>query len=254
MLKIENDPTAKKLTIIKPWKEVVIFAVGLVGLVLLSLLIQVILSAIAKAASPTQYDYEVFMSSTLSSMILNGSAYLILGVFFIIFLRKDTDELFKSFKDWRPYVAALIGFSSIIAFNVMYNIILTAAGVGITDNGNETSLNSMVTDFPLTSIILFGLIGPLCEELAYRVGLFTLTRRVNRILAYAATMIVFTLIHFDFTSATMVNELLNIPLYAFAAFVFTFLYDKYGLAASLSAHVTNNLVSILTTIFSIIRL
>ena len=254
MLKIENDPTAKKLTILRPWKEVVVFAVGLIGLILLSFLIELIMSAIAKASSPTQYDYEVFINSTLASMILNGSAYLILGVFFIIFLRKDSDELFKSFKDWRPYIAALIGFSAIIAFNVTYNIILTTAGVGISDNANETSLNSIVTDFPLSSLLLFGLIGPLCEELAYRVGLFTLVRRVNRILAYFVTMIVFTLIHFDFFSTTMVNELLNIPLYFFAAFVFTFLYEKYGLASSLSAHITNNLVSLITTILSIIRI
>ena len=138
-------------------------------------------------------------------------------------------------------------------FNLFYNLILSLAGVSIADNANESSLNSIVTAFPMASLLFFAFIGPVCEELTYRVGLFSLTKRVNRIFAYIVTIIVFTLIHFDFTSKTMVNELLNIPFYAFAAFVFTFLYEKFGLASSVSAHITNNLFSLLVSIFGIIR-
>lgn len=254
MLKLENDPTAKNLSILKPSKQVILFVTGLIGLVLLSLLLDIFIKLIAKNVAPTQYDYDVFTHSTLASMILNGSCYLILGVAFIIILKNDSDEIFKSFKGWKPFVAGLIGLSAIMAFNLTYNMILTATGVNISDNANETTLNTIVTDFPLASILMFAFIGPVCEELTYRVGLFSLARRLNRIFAYLITIIVFTLIHFDFFSSTMVNELLNIPLYAFAAFVFTFLYEKYGLAASLSSHITNNLISLMMTILSVIRL
>ena len=75
-----------------------------------------------------------------------------------------------------------------------------------------------------------------------------LCKRKNRILAYVATIIIFTLIHFDFGAKTMTNELLNIPYYAAAAFAFTFAYDQYGFAASVTAHVANNLFSVITEI------
>ena len=250
---MQNDSSLKKLTMLKPWKQLMLFLAGFIGLIALTYLIQFLISLISRSVCPTDYDYEMFISSHLSSMILNGSAYLILGAFFIFMIKDDSHEMFKSFKNWQAYVAAGIGFALIISFNLIYNSILSLANVGISDNANETSLNSMVTQFPLASLLIFAIIGPACEEITYRLGLFSLTRRVNRILAYVVTIVVFTLIHFDFTSKTMINELLNIPFYAFAAFVFTFLYDHFGFASSLCAHITNNVLSIGATILTIIK-
>ena len=60
---------------------------------------------------------------------------------------------------------------------------------------------------------------------------------------------------FDFNNvnyaANLTNELLNMPLYLFAGFAFSFLYDKFGLAASFTSHALNNLVSIISTIILI---
>lgn len=248
-----TDPSLKNVSMLKPSRQLTLFLVGLFGLMLFSLTTQFVMDLIARGIAPTDYDYETFISSTTASMIINGLSYLVLGVTFILLIKDDSNEILKSFKGYKPYVAAAIGFASIIMFNLFYNLILSLAGVTILDNANESSLNSIVTAFPMASLLFFAFIGPVCEELTYRVGLFSLTRRVNRILAYIVTIIVFTLIHFDFTSKTIVNELLNIPFYAFAAFVFTFLYEKFGLASSVSAHITNNLFSLLVSIFGIIR-
>ena len=184
-------------------------------------------------------------------MFLNGVAYMTIITIFIILVGKDVNEFLKSFKGWKPYVAAAIGFSAILVFNITYNGILSGLNITVSDNANESSLNTMVTDFPFTSLLIFAIIGPLVEEITYRVGLFSLLKRVHVILAYAVTIIVFTLIHFDFTSTTMVNELLNIPFYAFAAGTFCFLYHKFGFASSAAAHITNNVFSILATILSV---
>lgn len=250
---MQDNSNLKNVSMLKPWKQLMLFLAGFVGLIALTYLIQFLMSLISKSVCPTDYDYEMFINSNLASMILNGSAYLILGVYFIFMIKDESHEMFKSFKNWQGYVAAGIGFALIISFNMIYNSILSLANVGISDNANETSLNSMVTQFPLASLLIFAFIGPACEEITYRIGLFSLTRRVNRILAYIVTIVVFTLIHFDFFTKNMVNELLNIPFYAFAAFVFTFLYDRFGFASSLSAHITNNLLSIGATILTIIK-
>ena len=254
MQRIENEVNLKNMSQLKPKKQLALFLVGFVGLVLIELVGSLLLQSIARSAIQSDYAYQTFIESPTAGMILNGSSYFILFVIFVILLKNDTSELFKSFKGWKPYVAAAIGFSAILTFNLLYNLILSATGVNVNDNVNESSLNSIVTVFPFASLLLFALIGPLCEELTYRVGLFSLCRRVNRVFAYVITIIVFTLIHIDFTSGDkIVNELLNIPFYAFSAFVFSYLYEKFGLASSLTVHVTNNLISILGAISTVFK-
>lgn len=234
----------EKTTNLKLWKQIVFFVTGLIGLTLVSIIVQLIVQLAARRTMPSDYDYYTFMNSTTVGMIVNGSTYLIIAVIFLILMKDDTNEFFKSFKDWKPYVAAAIGFSAILTFNLFYNTILSLTGAVISDNANESSLNTITSDFPFLSLLIFGLIGPVVEELTYRVGLFSLLKRVHISLAYIVTIIVFTLIHFDFESTNMANELLNIPFYAFAAVTFCFLYQRFGLASSISAHVTNNLLSI----------
>ena len=39
-------------------------------------------------------------------------------------------------------------------------------------NENEEDLRSFIVVYPITSIIFLGFIGPMCEELTYRVGVF----------------------------------------------------------------------------------
>ena len=253
MQKIENELSLKNMTFMKPWKQITFFLLGFVGLIAIELVAQLLLSLIARGAAPDTYHYESFMESSIASMILNGASYLVLFIIFIILIKDDSSELFKSFKGWRPYVAAAVCLSSILAFNLFYNLILNVTGVLVTDNANESTLNSMVVDFPFASLLIFGIVGPICEELTYRVGLFSFARRINVILAYAITIIVFTLIHFDFNTTSITNELLNIPFYAVAAFGFTLVYEKYGLAGSLTAHVANNMISILATISTIFK-
>lgn len=239
-----------KMTNLKIWKQILFFVIGLIGLSILGFIISLIVQLAARRGIASDYDYQVFITSTTADMIVNGSTYLIIAIIFLILMKDDTNEFFKSFKDWKPYVAAAIGFSAILTFNLFYNIILTVTGAVVTDNANEASLNSIITDFPFLSILIFGLIGPVVEELTYRVGLFSLLKRVHISLAYIATIIVFTFIHFDFGTNNITNELLNVPFYMFAAATFCFLYHKFGLASSVCAHVTNNLLSIGTAIIA----
>ena len=89
-----------------------------------------------------------------------------------------------------------------------------------------------------------------CHNAIARVGLFTLAKRFNHVLAYIVTALVFGLIHFNWAafgagdSALLINELLNLPDYVLAGLIMCALYDKCGFAASATAHIVNNCVSL----------
>jgi len=64
-------------------------------------------------------------------------------------------------------------------------------------------------------------------------------------------MLIFGLIHMSFKPETIVNELVNLPSYILAGSILTYAYEKEGFAVSTYAHITNNLISFLLTIFSV---
>ena len=115
---------------------------------------------------------------------------------------------------------------------------------------NQSIATEMVLRNPATCIIILGFIGPLVEELTYRVGLFTLCKRASTVLAYIVTTLVFAAIHIDFFSENIINELVALPDYLFAGAIFCLLYDREGFGASYLAHVGNNLFSVISIIIT----
>lgn len=230
-------------------RQILLFVIGFIGFQIVGTLLQVpfYLKALSDFGSDKKAIVE-YLTSAPVSMFVNAFSYCIIFTVLTIVAKPGLRNLFQSFKDKKAYIAALIGMACIYGFNIAYNIFLGALGVSASANDNQSTLNSIVKIYPIISLIVFGIMGPICEELTYRVGLFDCVKRKNRYLAYAVTIVVFTLIHFDFASSNMVNELLNIPFYAAAAFAFTFIYDQYGFAASVTAHITNNLISIIISI------
>ena len=131
-------------------------------------------------------------------------------------------------------------------FDFVWGTILELLPITSSDNINESSLQTMRQVYPVASFMIFGLIGPICEEFTYRVGLFSFFKRINKWVAYVVTVVIFAFIHFNFSTDpnVLLNEVLNLPFYMFAAFAFSFTYDKFGLAGSLTAHVANNFISL----------
>ncbi len=251
------EKRTNKVTFLPLWKQLTLFGVGLFGLQIISLLIQIILVFIYRQ-NHTQAELEIFLDSVQVNAILNFSIYAVVFAILALILFKDNIRVLKTFKNWVVPVSAIIGYLAILAFNYIYGIILHVAGVSISDNANESGITSIVKAYPLLSVIIFGMVGPICEEITYRLGLYSSLRRVNKYLAFILTILIFAFIHFDFTSfkasdpTVLRNEFLNLPYYLFAAFVFCFLYEKFGFASSLSAHITNNLVSVISTIILVI--
>ena len=222
-------------------KQVSLFFTGWVGFQILGTILRVIIVAIfsnVKSAGDV---------SSLASILINSLAYIFLLIALISIINIDIFKLLESFKQYQSYIAAVICVVAIFAFNILYNILIKSLYIPIENNANEESLQSIEKVYPFVSVIVFGFIGPICEEITYRVGLFSSLRRKSRIMAYFITIIVFAFIHFNWSTDTRVllNEVLNLPFYMFAAAAFSFVYDKYGFAASTTAHILNNLISIL---------
>ena len=192
------------------------------------------------------------------SAIINFVSYFILGIAMSFILWKDWKKIFNSFKGWRTYVFGLAGLGAIFVFSNFWSIIIQLLQIDVSDNINQSSAVNLVVTYPLLSIIVIGVIGPLCEELAYRAGLFSFLKRINSIFAYVISALIFALIHFDFNSiivgietsnwGILINELINLPPYIFAGLTFTFLFEKFGFGCGLFAHILNNVYSIFATL------
>ena len=124
-------------------------------------------------------------------------------------------------------------------------------------NTNETGINTITTAFPILSLIVFGILGPLCEEVTYRVGLFSsISQKLKPLWAYLITILIFGLIHFDFTALfsgnvdALIIELSNLPTYLVSGLLLCYFYTKEGFGVSSIAHIFNNLLSLLLTLIS----
>ena len=147
------------------------------------------------------------------------------------FLKRYTRSLDYIFG--AAYTIALIGASLIIGFIVSQ---FYKGG----DNTNQAAAESISKNYPILAGFILCFFGPVCEEFTYRVGLYSLLRRVNVFLAMTVTVIVFTLIHFDFTAENMIGELWSLPSYITSGLILTLAYEHRGPACSMTAHIAYN--------------
>lgn len=223
-------------------KQVWFLCLGWLGFQIAATLIQIFVGAFA--AGLNHISVQEALREQSVSMIVNATAYIGLLTALLLIAYTDILKLVKSFKQWQSYLAGVICFASIIAFNIIYGNIVNLLKTPVTDNQNQQALETMDSLYPVASMVIFGFVGPICEELTYRVGFFSLLKRRSRVLAYILTIVLFAFIHFNYSTKYLVNELLNLPYYAFAAFAFSFTYERFGFAGSVTAHIINNVFSL----------
>ena len=220
------------------WKQLLLFVVGLIGLNILGIVAELLFYGIL---DPNSVEYLLTINTFRYVMAAGAMAFVVW---------KDWKYFKNSVNRWWTYLAG-IGFAvALIMASIFVNTIINFIYPTET-NANQTAVNSLVTTYPLLSLLILGILGPIVEEFTYRVGLFTLLRRINVWVAYIVSPIIFALIHFNFFAGTpegYINELLNLPSYIIAGAALTVIYDQFGLSASTVAHCGNNLISILLTI------
>lgn len=220
-------------------QNLIYFLTGLVGLIFISFFLQLI-------ARLTGSFY--FLNSNNSTSAITLSGYLILFGIMLLISAPHLKKFLESFKVKNAILWGLLGGFAVLVISAALNSLLNLIphqGV----NENQESIDSIVGGFPILSVFVLSFLGPICEELTYRVGLFSFLQKRSRILAYIGTSLVFGFIHFSGTG-DIINELINLPTYIVAGLIFSYLYEFKGFAASSIAHVANNLFAIVVTIIA----
>lgn len=230
-------------------KQIFMFLIGWGGLTAVSLLVYRFFILYANSTYNIPILRETFLHSNRTSLMLNLIAYSTLFVGLVALLWKDLIKVIKAFKPLRNLVTGLSYGGLLIVATIAYNLLVLATGYQMSDNQNESAIVAMMTGYPIMSFITFVVLGPIVEEITYRLGLFSFVHRLNRPLAYVVTMLIFGVIHMSFRPDTIINELINLPSYIIAGTILTIAYEKEGFAVSTYAHITNNLISFLLTTF-----
>ena len=148
------------------------------------------------------------------------------------------------FTSGTDYIYGLAFAVTVIAAGTLVNALISLMHTPA-DNENQTAVVNIATNYPLIGIFIMGLIGPICEELTYRVGLYSFLRRINKYAALAITMVVFAMIHFTFDAENIIEELWSLPSYLVSGLILTIAYELRGPACSMTAHATYNMFAIL---------
>lgn len=229
---------------ITPQKSIILFLVGFLGLKFLGELAKIIFAVLPNLG---------FLNGIEGQATINFVLYFFLFGFLLFVLNSDVLKFSKDFAKGKTYLNGIMyGFFMIIVSSAVGSIFrLLDPSTGT--NANEAGVDSITSMFPFLSLIVFGFIGPICEEFTYRAGLFNALKKLNRYAAYFGTAIIFGLIHFNFASfinGTYITELINLPTYIVSGLLLCYFYEYGGLAASITAHATNNVFAVLLQIIA----
>ena len=239
--KNEDDIEIKRhfaVTFLNPSYEIFLIVLGLAGFTLFDFIFALIFR-------------NIYIANNLHGlMLINVASYLVFFIFILFVFFRFLRAFLDKFKDYWSYLYGIIGAVVLalgtIIINLIFNLIYPHSG----DNVNQTALVNICRMYPAISIIVFGIIGPICEEFVYRVGLFSFLKRIHPALAYAGTALIFGLIHIDFGASDMVLEIIALPTYIWGGLCLSFIYEIRGVAASCTSHILNNVYSFIMILVS----
>jgi membrane protease YdiL (CAAX protease family) len=231
-------------------RQAIAFGAGWLGLDVFATVILLVIRLIASLTFADAAQVTLYMQTIDVAMFTNFFAYFAIFGILLVVIFPVLKPLLGQFKKFRPLLLGLAYGVLILASSIAISVFYYEIGISSSDNANETAVVTMMQAFPLLSFIVFVIFGPVCEEITYRLGLFSGLRRFNKIMAYVVVILLFGLIHFNFKTTDWINELLNLPYYMTAGAILCYVYDKENLATSMVAHVTNNLISFVTTFIS----
>jgi membrane protease YdiL (CAAX protease family) len=235
-------------------KELALFLTGWLGFQVIGLILSYIILSTTKSAYESAglsgasllAAMKAFQGSVAYAGAVDFSLYVVLFCLMLALLDRDLFRLTAKFKDPKTYYGILCGVG-VMLVSALYGMIISASGLSNT-NANQNIINELVAQSPLLSVLIFGLIGPFCEELTYRVGLYGFLKRFNVYVAYVLVALIFGFIHFDWDNITSPVEWAMLPDYMISGFLFALIYDKLGFGASYLAHATNNVVGLVEAI------
>ncbi len=226
-------------------RSLALFLSGWIGLTILSLFFTLLVVTIGPFFLES-LELENLLQSSQFLSYLNLFTYSSLFFLCIVISWHILPKLFQEALNLMRWIKGLGYGFGVLLVGVALGIVYDILNIRLDDNLNQSTINSLVIELPLISFITFTLLGPIVEEFTFRLGLFTYIAKRSRILAYIVTLTLFGLIHFNYTNTNLTNELLNLPFYLAAGLFFCYVYEKEGFLVVTIAHITNNLISILS--------
>lgn len=243
-----------------PWRNLLLFLMGLAGIHIIGFIASYIVQANfvrdylainpeADVETISNAWVEYYYANPGIAMFINSVVYVLGLICLLLILWSGIKELGKSFTKLKNVGYGALGGLGLLAASMVIGMIVYILRPNTTANENQSALVAMSKGYAVYAILVFGIFGPICEELTYRVGLYSFTKRWNRNAAYIITPIIFGLIHFNWESLVtggndLVNELCNLPDYIIAGLLLSYYYEKGGFACSATAHVVNNVIAL----------
>lgn len=184
---------------------------------------------------------------SLFSVAAISATYLSLFGIFVYFGFKNKKYFISKLKDPTKYLYGLICALITIGIEIVVALIINTLFPTET-NANQAAVESYITSYPTLMFFITVVIGPLCEEITYRVGLFELLKEKNETMALIVSSLIFAFIHISFTDTTFAAEAASFPIYLSIGLCLTYSYKKFGLPGSYVAHMSLNLISFLASI------
>lgn len=180
------------------------------------------------------------------ALLLNGLIYI--GV--ILGFRGFYKQAIHDFRQYwvRNMLWMIWGLCLIIIIGSMLIPTLISIFHPITKSVNEVDLRAMLSSYPFIFTVNVVWIGPLIEELVYRVTIYRTIRRKSRLLAYLISSFLFGFQHVyrAVVFQSNYNEMWNIFSYMAAGLIFAYLYEKRkNILVPIGAHMFSNGLSVL---------
>ncbi|MCL2569014.1 MAG: CPBP family intramembrane metalloprotease [Oscillospiraceae bacterium] len=188
-------------------------------------------------------------------------AYMLVGtIYLMVVLRRHLRESFVRFLQFgsRNINTILIGWVMIFLLNILVNTLMGSFGDPM-DSPNQEVIQDIIAESMLPSILMSVILAPIVEELLFRSLVFAPLRKINRLLAYAASCFLFAFLHIAFfiTYSLVFYGTLNIdlflfvlPLYLPAGIVLCWAYEKSGnVWTAILLHAFWNLIATLLLLF-----
>ncbi|WP_040949372.1 CPBP family intramembrane glutamic endopeptidase [Gorillibacterium massiliense] len=186
------------------------------------------------------------------SFLLFAVLYVLAIAGFASFLKQS----FASFNQQRLRNALWI-LAGVIAILLVSNIlvpILVSIFHQVTEASNQNKMKDILLQYPILFGLSIAVIGPITEELVYRVMIFRSLRKLNRLLAYAVSSLLFGFQHV-FEAVVMqhnYSEFWNMPAYVATGLILAYLYEKKRtILVPMGTHILNNTAGLIFVLASV---
>ncbi len=241
-----------------------LFLLGFVGLSLIALIVQILLEAPINGTFLNSEFLNTLNEEEIKNSIINFfnsvSLFMYYFITFFIFIiliivNKESLSYIKSCIHKNAFIEGIAIAIMMFCCSIAYSMFIQMINPSTTSNNNQQGIENAFYAAPLLSFFSIVLFAPVCEELTYRLGLFSLIAKKSKILAYIVTILFFTLIHFDFSVKTPKEwtiELINMPAYMIGAIFLCFAYARKGnILTSITAHACYNGIEFLLMLINL---